>query len=246
MSAVFFTQNWGQRMKPVTRLQEEKMPAKGRGLEGRQKAMEGLRTRAAPASPPQWVGHPGADCQQRVSRARALSSLSLRSFLKCPATQARQGLAQKPLACPGPVSTGPRHRADPRADSVVLSTGLLSHWVCVRAAYWSIYLSAHSQIRLYRQSTQLRAWHRAWWTPTHLSSIKVCRVNRGCRPKRTGVWTLILLLCLGDTLGSYTISQVSFALFANWDMNSSDSALLSKSHCNPAGPCGAFPAYLLL
>ena len=40
-------------MKPVTRLQEEKMPAKGRGLEGRQKAMEGLRTRAAPASPPQ-------------------------------------------------------------------------------------------------------------------------------------------------------------------------------------------------
>ena len=34
-------------MKPVMRLQEEKMPAKGRGLEGRQKAMEGLRKRAA-------------------------------------------------------------------------------------------------------------------------------------------------------------------------------------------------------
>ena len=144
-------------MKPVTRLQEEKMPAKGRGLEGRQESMEGLRTRAAPASPAQRVGHPGADCQQGVSRASALSSQSLRSFLKCPATQARQGFAQKPLACPGSMSSGPRRQADPRADSVVLSTGLLSHRVCVRAAYWSIYLSVHSQICLCRQSTQLRA-----------------------------------------------------------------------------------------
>ena len=41
-------------MKPVMRLQEEKMPAKGRGLEGRQKAMEGLRRKeGSSASPPQ-------------------------------------------------------------------------------------------------------------------------------------------------------------------------------------------------
>lgn len=42
-------------MKPVTRLQEEKMPAKGRGLERRQKAMEGLKARAAPAFHTPWA-----------------------------------------------------------------------------------------------------------------------------------------------------------------------------------------------
>ena len=112
------------------------------------------------ASPPQWVGRPGADRQHGVSRARALRSLSLRSFLKCAAAQARQGLALKPLACPGPVSSGPRRRANPGADSVVPSTGLLSHRVCVRAAYWSIYRSPHNQIRLCRRSTQPRACER--------------------------------------------------------------------------------------
>ena len=100
-------------------------------LEGRQRAMEGLRSKGSSGHPLLSVGSSpwGCGCQQQSEQGQAPPCLCLRSFpknttgLPQPRLSALQGLIlslRKALPQPGSV-LGPRRWANLRADSVVPS-----------------------------------------------------------------------------------------------------------------------------